>query len=183
MMGRVLPAAVVLVLAAGMAAAPGAAQPYRIDPEATSVVFRARHMGVLTVDGRFTGVTGTVVYDGHALEATVTVPAARVDTGHALRDRSLRSAAFLDAARYPRITFTSTRIVTGPGGLRAEGRLDLHGVRRAVAIPFTLTRGDDGLRIEAAFTLNRRDYGLVFGSAMDALVGDAVQVTVVLVAR
>ncbi len=165
-------------------AAPVYAQPrrYRFEPDRTTVTFTVRHMGVLSVTGRFEDVAGELTYDGHdpaSLEAVVTVRAASVETGNRMRDRSLRSEAFLDAARFPAITFTSTRVAADGDGYRAEGRLDLHGVARTLTVPFTVAPLARGLRLEAVFTLNRRDYGLVFGPAMDALVGDEVRLMLV----
>lgn len=157
---------------------------YAIDAEATTIRFTARHMGVLTVGGRFDDVAGTItVTDGAPREARLTIGAASVDTGNRMRDRSLRSDTFLDADAYPVITFASDRVVRDASGFSATGHLSLHGVTRTLTVPFTFSAAADALHIEAAFVLNRRDFGLTFGPAMDTLVGDEIRMEAVIVAR
>jgi len=166
-------------------AARGQPRAHAIDAEAATVRFTVRHMGVLKVQGRFDGVTGSLMYDGRdpaTLTATVTVGAESVDTGNRMRDRSLRSDTFLDAETYPTIIFSSAHVAADSSGYTVTGNLSLHGVTKEISFPFTFASGTDSTRVDASFVLNRRDFALTFGPAMDTLVGDEIRVEVALVA-
>ena len=60
-----------------------------------------------------------------------TVDVASVDTRDSSRDNDLKSDGFFDAAKYPTLTFVSTRItVAGAGKLKMTGNLTMHGVTK-----------------------------------------------------
>ncbi len=84
---------------------------WQIDPAHTNVTVAVKHMAISTVRGRFTsGAAGTIEYDPQAPEIArveVRIKAASIDTGDAKRDGHLRSPDFLDAEKYPEITFKS----------------------------------------------------------------------------
>src|ERR1700680_3866504 len=83
---------------------------WQIDPNHTSAQFSVRHLGVSTVRGAFTKVTGSAKYDASdpsktTLEAVI--DASSVDTRVEMRDNDLRSPNFLEVEKYPTITFHS----------------------------------------------------------------------------
>src|SRR5580698_6104573 len=72
---------------------------WTIDPNHTQVNFQIRHMGVSTVRGSMSGITGTVVWDAKdpsksSVEATITTKT--VSTNNEKRDADLRSPVFFD---------------------------------------------------------------------------------------
>src|SRR5712691_9491504 len=86
---------------------------WTVDPMHTQVEFSARHMGLMTVRGHFTGVR--VAIDLNEDDFTASSVEATVDTGslitnYARRDAHLKSPDFLDVERFPTMTFKSTRI-------------------------------------------------------------------------
>ena len=97
-----------LVIALAMAASAVAqAGTWQIDPNHTAAQFSVRHLGVSTVRGAFTKVTGTVKHD--PADPTkdsidVTIDANSVDTRVEMRDNDLRSARFFDVQKYPTMT-------------------------------------------------------------------------------
>src|SRR5262245_63304662 len=100
-MNRSLLAAVTLALASPVMAATWA-----LDPPHSSVQFSVRHLMVSNVRGEFSRVAGTVEGDDtRPTEAvvTATIDAASIDTREAKRDEHLKSADFLDVAKYPTI--------------------------------------------------------------------------------
>ncbi len=110
---RLLVFACTLVLA--FASAPLFAQgtTWQIDSAHTSTQFAVRHMMVSTVRGQFNKTTGTVTWDGKDFTTAVVdvvVDATTINTREPRRDDHLRSADFFDVAKYPTITFKSTRI-------------------------------------------------------------------------
>src|SRR6266852_4679942 len=89
---------------------------WMIDPKHTSLQFSIKNLFFFTVKGSFTGLSGAIVLDEtehHHSSVTATIKAASIDTGKKRRDDHLRSADFLDVARYPDIGFQSTRVEKG----------------------------------------------------------------------
>lgn len=135
----------------------------RLTAANTRIAFAVRWLGVLTVRGRFAGIEGVLrIPDGCVEEAGIAldVEAASLRTGIALRDRHLRGARFLDAERYPVISFRSTRIERPNSVLVVTGRLALHGRERELSAicPLDYARGtgmEAVVRIAAEFRVLR----------------------------
>ena len=103
------------------------------------------------------------------------------------RDAHLRSADFLDVARFPEIAFASRSVKPTADGLAITGDLSLHGVTREVVLQaeFSGTGKDPWGNQRAGFSakagLDRRDFGLVWNAALEAggvLVGEKVEITI-----
>jgi hypothetical protein len=89
---------------------------------------------------------------------------------------TMLSDKVLDAERFPEITFTSQRIVSGAnGGYTVEGQLNLHGVSRKLIVPVSAING----RYVGTVTLKQTEFGItpvkVFGGTVKAK--DQVQIT------
>ncbi len=135
--------------------------------------------------------SGTVEYDGKdvaSVRADVTIDVTKINTGNERRDNDLRNADFFDVARYPTITFRSTRVQPGGAGrFGLVGDLTLHGVTKAVTLDVegpspTVKDQKGGLKIGATATtkINRREFGLNYNNLIEAgpVVGDEVTVTI-----
>ena len=111
---------------------------WSIDPNHSAAQFSVRHMGISTVRGAFTKVSGTVSYDPADLSKTaidVSIDANSVDTRVERRDNDLRSPNFFDVAKYPTLTFKSKHVeAAGPGKLKITGDLTIHGVTKEVVL-------------------------------------------------
>ncbi len=175
-----------LVLAAvlGASSLAMAADTYTIDGAHTSANFAVKHMGLSTVHGRFTDVSGTIVLDEKAPEnssVTAVIKAASVNTDNAMRDKDLKSDNFFNADKYSEIRFQSTSIRNlGGDKYVAVGKLTIRDVTREVEIPFTLAQGQTpkGQRkvgVDAALTVNRFDYHVNYDST-GMLVGKDVNI-------
>lgn len=150
---------------------------YQIDPAHSSINFAVRHMMINNVRGRFTEYSGTIRYDERDVTRSsveFTARIASINTDVAARDEHLRSPDFFDAARFPEMTFRSTRIERrGAGEFTAHGDFTLHGVTRQLAIPFRLygavrdQRGNIRIGIEGRTTINRQDFGITWSRQMD----------------
>jgi len=85
---------------------------FTFDKAHTLVGFRVRH--VLTkVEGRFKSFDGTIWLDRQnpaASKVELTIQATSIDTANENRDNDLRSANYFDVAKYPTITFKSTKV-------------------------------------------------------------------------
>jgi polyisoprenoid-binding protein YceI len=125
------------------ATAPAAAQAgtYAVEPSHTRVLFAVSHLGFSTWYGDFTHATGTLVLDPNdpsKSHVEVSVPTASVSTTNTVLDGELKSADWFDAAKFPAMTFTSTKVtVTAPGRAEVAGNLTLHGVTQPVTLTAT----------------------------------------------
>ena len=116
-----------------------------------------------------------------------------VDTGSAEFNQQLRSAHFLNAAKFSQITFQSTSIrpTAQMNVYHVTGEFTLHGVTKRITVPVEVARvfSDQTGLVRAQFrvktTLNRKDYGINWSQVLDhaaLIVGDNVKLTVNLVA-
>src|SRR6202050_5011886 len=162
-----------------------AQKPWQLDPPHSSAQFSVRHLGVSTVRGAFTKVTGTVQYDAanpgkSSLQATI--DAASVDTRVDARDNDLRSPNYLDVKKYPTITFQSKKVeAAGSGKLKITGDLTIHGVTKEVVLdvdgpsaPMKDPWGNQRMGASAPTKINRKDFG-VHGAPGE--VGDDITIT------
>ena len=150
---------------------------YNFDKAHSFIGFKVRHMGLIDVPGFFRDFTGTVIYDAKDVSRSTvefTARATSVDTGVAPRDNHLRTKDFFEVEKYPEMTFKSTRVERkGKGGYVLYGNLTLKGVTKEVSLPFTITGaikdpwGNTRFGINAQTKMNRRDYGITYGNAME----------------
>jgi polyisoprenoid-binding protein YceI len=180
--------AVVFSLVAVLAGA-AAAQDFKIDPAHSQVGFGVKHLMISTVSGRFTEFSGTVHYDAKDASRSsvnVSVKTASITTDNAGRDDDLRKSEFLDVAKFPEMTFQSTKVEKRGGQLVLVGNLTLKGVSKPVEIPFTLGGpitdpwGNQRIAAEGSTTINRRDFGVTYNRKMQdgaAVVADEVKIS------
>ncbi len=162
------------------------ADTWKIDPNHTSAQFSVKHMGISTVRGAFTKISGTVEYtaaDPAKSTVDVTIDAASVDTRVEMRDNDLKGPHFLDVAKYPTITFKSSHVEpNGPGKLKVTGDLTIHGVTKQVTLemdgpsePVKDQRGNLHMGASATTKIDRTQFGM---DAMTAMVGTEVNITI-----
>jgi polyisoprenoid-binding protein YceI len=180
-------AAIVLVLGAGAVQAQKA--DFKIDPSHSEADFAIKHMAISTVHGTFRGVSGVISFDPADLtksgvEAKIDV--ATVDTGVANRDAHLKTPDFFDVAKFPTMTFKSTKVAKSGDGYAVTGDLTLHGVTKSVVLaletpdkPQTDAKGMTHRGFTAHTTLNRKDFGLLWANKTgtgDAVLGDDIKI-------
>ncbi len=147
----------------------------QIDTEKSVIKFQISNTAFNTVEGTFTGMTGTVSFDPKNLTNSkfdVCVDASSVNTENEKRDNHLRKEDFFFVEKYPKICFSSAQIVKTTKGYKVTGDLTMHGTTKVVEVPFTYS---DKIFI-GELTLDRQDYG-VGGNSV--LVGDEVELEIV----
>lgn len=179
---------VLIVVTALAMAATAAAQAgtWQIDPNHSAAQFSVRHLGVSTVRGAFTKVSGTAKYDPSdpsktTLEATI--DANSIDTRVEMRDKDLRSPHFLEVEKYPTITFHSKQAkAAGEGKVQITGELTIHGVTKDVVLdvdgPSAAVKdpwGNQRIGASATTKINRNDFGV---SGAPGVVGDEITITI-----
>jgi len=178
---RILLAVLVLGLSFTCAAE---TQTWQIDPNHTAAQFSVRHLGISTVGGVFEKSSGTVIFDpSDPAKATIdaTIDATTFNSRVQMRDNDVRSPHFLDVAKYPTITFKSTRTeVAGAGILKITRDLTIHGLTKQVVLDVegrsqAIKDPMGNLRIGANATtkINRNDFGI---TTMPGIVGDEIQI-------
>ncbi len=117
---------------------------YTLDPDHTQVLFSWSHFGYSNPGANLGLGSGTLVFDEQHPERSsvqVSLPLSKLDTHVAALDKHLQQADFLDAGKYPQVTFKSTRVQPmGGNRFKVTGDLTMHGVTRPVALDATLNR-------------------------------------------
>lgn len=111
--------------------------------------------------GIFKTIKGSVNFDPHSPAAAsfnLVVEVASVNTGNGLMNTHLKSAEWLDAAKYPTIHFTSKKVATAGTGFLVTGDLEMHGVKKEVTIPFSFQAQGSTGTFTAKFSVNRNDF-------------------------
>jgi polyisoprenoid-binding protein YceI len=165
-------AAAILALLAGSALA--APTTYNLDPTHTYPSFAADHFGgISTWRGKFTKSSGTVTLDRAAKKGAVdvTIDVASIDTGNAPLDKHVKTAEFLDVAKYPTASFKGSSIrFDGETPVAVAGEFTFHGVTKPLTLKIDafkcfvnpmLKREVCGAEASAQF--DRADYGVDWG--------------------
>ena len=113
-------------------------QSLTIDPDHTAVVFSWSHMGYSNPVARLEQVSGSLTVDESdpsRSKISVTMKLDGLRTGVAALDRRLKGPEFFDQARFPDITFVSTRVEkTGTESFTLYGDLTAHGITKPVVL-------------------------------------------------
>jgi polyisoprenoid-binding protein YceI len=132
-------------------------------------------------DGGFNKFTGNInLVNGKAEESSVTVDidVASVYTDAEGLTKHLQTGDFFDVANHPKATFASTRIVPdadgGAGKYTVTGDLTLRGVKKAVTFPATITINDNEVGVNSEFSINRKDFNILYAGKADDLIRDDV---------
>jgi polyisoprenoid-binding protein YceI len=186
-MSRFVFTLITLMTALAMAAtAVAQAGTWQIDSKHTAAQFSVKHLGVSTVRGAFTKVSGTATYDASDPSKDsldVTIDPSSIDTRVEMRDNDLKSAHFFDVQKFPTLTFKSKSAKSAGGKLLITGDLTMHGVSKEVVLevdgpssPIKDPMGP-GQRMGASATakVNRQDFGI---SGAPGIVGDDITITI-----
>jgi len=179
--------------AALIAALPLAAQavPLQADPAHSTAGFSVKHMKVTTVRGQFDKFNSTLDWnEADPSKSTITadIDSSSIDTHQEARDKDLKSAKFFDVAKYPTITFKSTKVEKSGDGFKVTGDLTMHGVTKPVTLnvetdgkPHKTPMGSTIFNASAKGSLKRSDFGLSWNAAIEGggvIVSDEVQLEI-----
>ena len=164
-----------------------AADKYTIDPAHCHIGFSVRHLVINNIRGRFTDYEGSIIYDEQDITRSsveITIKAQSVNTDVQPRDEHLRTSEFFDVAKFPDISFKSTRVEKRGSGFAAIGIFTMHGVAKEITIPFKINgksnfQGGTHLGVEGTVVIDRRDFGMSWSATLDnggLVVGDDVTI-------
>ena len=177
------------LLAGSTLAAPAAlAAPvtYQFDVVHSRVGFYVSHLGYSNSLGQLVIAPGSFAFDTKDWSTgsvSVTMPAASLTFGDGKWDTHVKSADFLDAEKYPEITFVATAVKqTGENTGTLTGNLTVHGVTKPVTLALRLNKaGDHPMRkvpaigFTATGTIKRSDFGV---AAYVPMVGDELELRI-----
>lgn len=155
-----------------------AADDYAFDMVHSSVSFKARHLDISWIHGRFNDVEGKFSLDRAHPEKSkfeLSIKVDSIDTANKARDEHLRQPDYFDSKQFPTIDFKSTNVKAIPGGYEVTGDFTMHGKTKKIAI--TLKGGQEkewmgSKRVGFAteLTLKRSDFD--FDKKNIGLIGD-----------
>jgi polyisoprenoid-binding protein YceI len=113
-----------------------------------------------TIRGRFAHVAGSYEVGPHSSTIELAVDPTSIDAGSGIWDGLLVSAESRALSGHPQVRFTSTDVrAVGNGTLRVEGLIEGAGRVEPVAFDAAVKQVGDGLRLEAAATIDRHRLG------------------------
>ena len=135
-----------LGLAVAIASSVALAAPvdYKIDPTHTATVFSWNHFGFSTPSANFTDIQGVIKVDNAKpanSSVEVTIPISSVNTNVPALDKEFQEEAWFNAAKYPNITFKSTKVETkDKKHFKITGDLTVKGVTKPVVLDAVLNK-------------------------------------------
>jgi polyisoprenoid-binding protein YceI len=166
-----------------------AAQTWQIDKAHSDIFFTVRHMVITKVRGRFLKWEGTLALDEadwSKSHVEVSIDAASISTTEEKRDGHLRSADFLDAEKFPKLTFKSNKVEKASGDkLKVTGDLTIKDVTKSVTLDVEVMGkakdpwGNNKIAFSGKVAIQREDFGLTWNQALETggvLVGKQVDI-------
>ena len=134
-----------------------------------------------THKGSFKEFTGTIdLLNNDPLQSivSVTIDTASVQTDEPDLTKHLQTPDFFDVAKYPKANFVSTKIEPkdSPNGAMytITGNFDFHGIKKSISFPASIQVSPVSVAVNATFSINRKDFGLVYPGKADDLIKDGV---------
>lgn len=137
-------------------------------------------------DGAFNKFSGNVSVPAKGIDAAtvkVEIDMASVESDDEKLTGHLKSPDFFDVAKFPTATFESTKLEKTDAGYSVTGNLELHGVKKSISFPATITQAGDQLTVNADFAINRKDFAIVYPGMPDDLIKDDVNLKLTINAK
>ena len=117
---------------------------YQIDPTHTATVFSWSHFGFSTPSANFSNIQGVINVDNAKpsnSSVNVTIPLSSLNTNVKALDDHLQTADFFDSAKYPNITFKSTKVqAISKTKYKITGNLTIKNVTKPVVLDAVLNK-------------------------------------------
>jgi len=92
--------------------------------------------------------------------------------------KHIQTPDFFDVAKYPKASFTSTKVepntAAGAGNFKVTGDMEIRGTTKSITFPAKITISAVEVAVESEFSINRRDFGIVYAGKADDLIRDDV---------
>ena len=144
---------------------------YKIDPTHTATVFSWNHFGFSTPSANFSDIQGVIKVDNAKpanSSVNVTIPLSSVNTNVPALDKEFQEEAWFNAAKYPNITFKSTKVETkDKKHFKITGNLTVKGITKPVVLDAVLNKQGEhpmakvpAIGFNATTSFNRSDFGI-----------------------
>ena len=158
------------VLGAFSTSAFAAPETFNVEPTHTYPRFEYSHFGYSNQQQRFDKTSGKIVLDRTAQTGSVdvTIDATSVNTGYALFNQHIQAEDYFDTAKFPTITFTSTKVkFEGGKPVAVDGNLTIKGVTKPVTLTVTSFHSmphpmlkKDAIGANATTTVKRSEFNM-----------------------
>lgn len=141
-----------------------------------SKTFSVKFAGTDAV-GIFKTLDGTIAFDQDNLSASkcnFTIPVASINTGNGTKNKHAVSDKWFNAAKYPKIQFSSSAFKKSSMGYLVSGIMEIHGIKKEITIPFTFIND----QFVAKFSVNRLDYGIGTMKGMSKKVSNEIKLDI-----
>ena len=159
------------------AAKPANAESLAVTSENSKIDFVAAKV-TRSHNGSFKRFNGTIDLVDNAPEksrVTIDIEANSVVTDEDGLTKHLQTPDFFDVAKFPKANFTSTKIEPLSGSnYNVTGNFDLHGIKKSITFPATIQVAPDKVTMNAEFSINRKDWSLLYPGKADDLIRDGV---------
>lgn len=144
---------------------------YKIDPTHTATVFSWNHFGFSTPSANFSDIQGVIKVDNAKpanSSVEVTIPVSSVNTNVTALDKEFQEEGWFNAAKYPNITFKSTKVETkDKKHFKITGNLTVKGITKPVVLDAVLNKQDEhpmakvpAIGFNATTSFNRSEFGI-----------------------
>lgn len=144
------------------------AQVYRPVDKGSSVKLTIKNDGMAT-DGTLTGLEGNIKFNPADLKNSsfsITIDGNTINTGIDIRDNAVKGEEYLDAKKFPAISFVSKQItqINKTAPFTVKGTLTIKGISKEISFPFTAVQKEDGMLFTGEMRINRLDFRIGVGS-------------------
>lgn len=160
--------------------APAKGESLAVDPSNSTIAFTGskvtgQHEGGFKI---FTGKIDLVNGKAEASSVSVDIETASIFANDDKLTEHLKTPDFFDVAKFPKTTFKSTKIspdaAGGANAYSVTGDFQIHGVTKSITFPATITISPEEVTVNSEFSINRKDFGIVYAGKADDLIRDDV---------
>jgi polyisoprenoid-binding protein YceI len=111
--------------------------------------------------GVFKTMKGTIKFDEADLANSkfdLQFVVSSISTGNGMMNKKAQIEEWFNAAKYPEIKFTSTKVVKSGSDYSVSGKLTIKGISKEKSIPLKATKVGANYTFSGSFTVNRMDF-------------------------
>lgn len=159
---------------------------WMLDKMHSYINFKISHMMISKVNGRFADFDVWLSSDKENFSDAVVsseIKVSSITTGVEMRDKHLTGKDFLDAEKFPKITFSNVVLKKKKKNLyTATGDLNIKGVSKPVTFDvvatgsYTNQQGAKVIGFTANTKITRKNFGLVFSGMGESAIGDEITI-------
>lgn len=139
---------------------------WKINSKKAKVTYNENGSGA---EGKFSGLEATIKFDPIKLSNSSIKARIKASTVTASEDgqaADIMSAEYLNAAKYPYITFESTNIEKKGKKFDLTGKLTLKGKTKVIKVPFEFMKKGKTAIFKGRMTITTKDFGMAAGDVV-----------------